>query len=627
MSRFTQWGVRVTKSLQGRIIFIIILFIFLPVLYLLNYNFSHSEIILQQKTLDLILDNLRQVGNQIENTCLDIIKISNTINADDTILSTLPAVYPESQGSSSNRKNIYTLSSREKMDMVKIESQLNYLKAGIFFNYNADVMIIDSNGMIYCAMDREQEFEFKIKYMDKYAEQQWFQDLFSGNQNIIWTAPFRYNIGNEGEKDRYISAVRTIKGRYPQEYMGIIMVNVNEEYFQTMLKDSVNGIVALINEDKEVIFSTEYGEPIEKFNFSEILSNISNESKGSIYYDSESFTHIINYYSLNRVGWNLISIVPYNDVMHEILNLKRKIFTVNIIAFSLLLVIVAASVVYITNPLKKLIDRIRRMKIGDYSVGIQREIVPDDVTSIVESFDYMFRRVDTLVKTVIEEQKREYELKYEMLQAQITPHFLLNTLNTIKWSAMMSGAGNVSRIISALGKLLEASIGKGDEEITFREEFDLIQSYIFIQNARYNDKYILTIEAEEPILNMKLPKLILQPLVENSVIHGLKNCKDKGNITIKAKRDGNMVRVAVIDDGEGITPERMRQIYDEAGREIKKHKFSGIGLINVDERLKIRYGKSYGIHISSQTGLNTSVTIVLPVIEFRGECIGELSDA
>jgi len=276
MGRFKQWGSRVTKSLQVRIILIIVLFVFLPVLYLMNYNFSHSEIILQQKTLDLILDNLRLAGNQIENTCLDIIKISTTINADDTILSALSAVSAENSDDLPNRKNIYTLSSKEKMDMVKIESQLNYLKAGIFFNYNADVIIIDSNGMIYCAMDREQEFEFKMMYMDKYAGQQWFKDLIAGSQNIIWTAPFSYEIGDDGENSRYISAARTIKGRNPQKYTGILMVNVNEEYFQTMLKDSVNGIVALIDEDKEVIFSTEYGEPIEKFNFPATLANAKN---------------------------------------------------------------------------------------------------------------------------------------------------------------------------------------------------------------------------------------------------------------------------------------------------------------------------------------------------------------
>ncbi len=625
MNRFTQWGIRIFKSLQGRIICIIILFIFLPVLYLLNYNFSHSESILQQKTLALILDNLRQVGNQIENTCLDIIKISNTINADDTIRSTLPEVYLESPASLTNRKSIYSLSSIEKMGMVRIETQLNYLKASIFFNYNADVMIIDSNGIIYCALEREQEFEFKTKYMDKYIEQQWFEDISSDSQSIIWTAPFRYD--TEGESSRYISAVRTIKGGYPQKFMGLIMVNVNEEHFHTMFKDSTNGIVALISEDMEVIFSTEYGEPLEKFNFTEILPNSSNNEEGSLFYDLDSCRYIINYYSLNRVGWNLVSVIPYHDVMHEVLNLKRKIFTVNIISFSLLLVIVAAFIVYITNPLKKLIIRIRNMKIGEHSIDIKREIIYDDVSHIVGSFDYMFKRIDALVKAVIEEQKREYELKYKMLQAQITPHFLLNTLNTIKWSAMMSGAGNVSVIISALGKLLEASISKGNEEITFREEFDLIRSYIFIQNARYNDKYVLAIEAEESILNLKLPKLLLQPLVENSIIHGLKNCRGKGDIIIKATKDGSNVRVSVIDNGEGISPERMQQIYSESGGEIKKHKFSGIGLINVDERLKMKYGKSYGIYISSQTGFNTLVTIVLPAIESCGEGNEGVSDA
>ena len=255
------------------------------------------------------------------------------------------------------------------------------------------------------------------------------------------------------------------------------------------------------------------------------------------------------------------------------------------------------------------------MKIGEHYLQWPASYFPDDVSGIVRSFDCLSEKIEELVKVVIEEKRREQQLKYEALQAQITPHFLFNTLNTIKWSAVMSGADNVGKMIAALGKLLEVSMSKGDEEVTFKEEIQLIEAYVFIQNVRYNDRYALKIEADQRIDQLKVPKLILQPLVENAIIHGLKNIEDKGIIKIQAKTEEGKLKISVIDNGEGIPEGKIQQILDNTGGEGRKQKFSGIGLSNVNERLKLRYGEKYGISISSQVGSGTIVDLMLPIIE------------
>ena len=601
------------KSLQVRIIFIIIVFMLLPVLYFLNYNFSYSEKMLQEKTSNLILDNLQQVGNQIENTCLDIIKISNVISADNTILSELTLSSIESVDQHRGiQKNYYELSSQEKIKMIKIESQLDYLKTGIFFNYDADVMLIDSTGMIYSAMDREEEFKFKTEYMKEYYGQEWYQNLVKDNKNTIWLAPFSYNLNGVNENNRYISAVRVIKGGYSQKILGIIMVNVNESYFNKILKNHVSGIVALINEDKKIIFSTEYGETIEKINFEDIFNRASGQ-KGYLFLNIDKTRFVINYYSLNRVGWNLVSIIPYKDAIKEIDGLKKRIFSLNIFVSLFLFAVAVVFIILITNPLNKLVERIKTMKIGEHHIEWHEENFSDDVSGIVRSFDYMFEKIEELVNVVIEEKRRENELKYEALQAQITPHFLFNTLNTIKWSAIMSGAGNVAKMISALGRLLEVSMSKGEEEVAFNEEIELIESYVFIQNVRYNDKYLLNIDVAESIYSLKVPKLILQPLVENAIIHGLKNIEGKGIITIRAIENDGCLKVSVADNGEGISENKIQKILKNSNGE-RKQRFSGIGLANINERLKLRYGQGYGISISSKIGYGTTVDLVLPIV-------------
>jgi len=585
----------------------------LPVLYFLNYNFSSTEKLLQEKTSNLILDNLQQVGNQIENTCLDIIKILNVLSSDRIILSELSAGNTEVDHN--QKRNYYELSSQDKIRMIRIESQLNYVKTGIFFNYDADVLLIDARGVVYSAMGREEEFTFKAQLMERYHETDWYRNLTQGEQNIVWLAPFRYGLSGINGNTGYISAVRVIQGGYPQRNLGIIMVNVNEAQFNSVLEDQLNGIVVLLNEKKEIIFSTADHDHIEKINFQGILQQTTGLKKGYILTELDDTRFVINYYPLNRFGWNLVSIIPYSEVIKEIDSLKKKIFTLNIFSSSFLFIIAVVFILYITNPLKKLVERIKEMKIGEHYLQWPASYFPDDVSGIVRSFDCLSEQIEELVKVVIEEKRREQQLKYEALQAQITPHFLFNTLNTIKWSAVMSGADNVGKMIAALGKLLEVSMSKGDEEVTFKEEIQLIEAYVFIQNVRYNDRYALKIEADQRIDQLKVPKLILQPLVENAIIHGLKNIEDKGIIRIQAKTEEGKLRISVIDNGEGIPEGKIQQILDNTGGEGQKQKFSGIGLSNVNERLKLRYGEKYGISISSQVGSGTIVDLMLPIIE------------
>lgn len=605
------------KSLQIKLVLVIVFVIFVPTIFLVNYNFIRTERVLEEKTSNLIIDSMQQIGNQIENVCLDIIKLSNVISTDKIIINTLSQIdVSENDEIFPDNKDIFNLTNAEALRFSKIEDQLKYSKAGIFFNYTADVMIIGKDGIIYNSIDNYNDLMMRLRDMKNFKKQDWYKKLTSEKQSILWTAPFYYNTGYPHGQDRFISVSRVIKNDYSKDILGIIMINISEEHFKTIMGNHATGVVSLLNENKDVIFSSDLEKV--KMQLPKINGIIPDKHKGYFFAEIGRNKYMVNYYTLNRFNWNLISIIPYEEVFEEIRVLKAKIYSLNMVSFILFLIISIGLILYMTNPLKKLIGTIKNLKIGDYSVGLENEDDSDDVSGIVKSFHYMLGRIEELVKMVMQEQQFEHELKYEALRAQINPHFLFNTLNTIKWSARMSGAYNVSKMISALGKMLEISMNKGEEEITFKDELELAQSYVMIQNLRYNDKLLLNIEIDEDLKNYKVLKLILQPIIENSIIHGLKDKQDEGHITVKVVKEGNMIKADVTDNGKGISEEKINEIMADIGKDYSKQKFTAIGLRNIQERIKIKYGKEYGLKIFSQVGQGTTVSLILPCI-FPGD--------
>jgi two-component system sensor histidine kinase YesM len=232
-----------------------------------------------------------------------------------------------------------------------------------------------------------------------------------------------------------------------------------------------------------------------------------------------------------------------------------------------------------------------------------------------KSINYMISRIEELINIVIDEQKVKSQLKYEALRSQINPHFLFNTLNIIKWSAKMSGANNVSKMISSLGILLETSMNKGDDEISFKEELELIKAYMFIQNVRYNDAFLLKINIPEEILNFKVLKFILQPIVENSIIHGFKNLKAENIISIKAEKAESYIKLTINDNGQGIEDKILQKIINDVEANDIKKKYSSIGLKNIADRIKLKYGNQYTLEIESLRDEGTTVLLTLPIIK------------
>lgn len=222
------------------------------------------------------------------------------------------------------------------------------------------------------------------------------------------------------------------------------------------------------------------------------------------------------------------------------------------------------------------------------------------------------------IRDLIEENKREHEAKRQSdlnaLQAQINPHFLYNTLDSIMWMAECGKNEDVVEMVTALARLFRISISKGRRVIRVAEELEHARNYLFIQKIRYKEKFTFNIDADEDTLNLKSVKLILQPIIENALYHGIEYMVDEGHIEIKAKKRDGYLYFTVEDNGLGMD-EKTRYKLLHTDDEIISDQGSGVGVRNVDERIKLRYGTEYGLSIESEIEQGTKVTIKLPIME------------
>lgn len=311
-------------------------------------------------------------------------------------------------------------------------------------------------------------------------------------------------------------------------------------------------------------------------------------------------------------GWTTVGVIPKSVMIEDATKAANQTLIVPIL--TLLAALLLASFIghRITRNIRKLQVAMKSVGTGKLDTGVSIHS-GDEIEELSHGFNHMMVEIRNLVEDVKlkESQKRTSELK--ALQAQVNPHFLFNTLNSVRWLAGIQKADNIEQLVTALIELLHVSMGKGDELVTIAQEIEYVRNYIFIQEYRYYDKFQIQFDIEEEILQMKTMKFILQPIVENALIHGIEPLQGTGYITVKGFVSEDKVIFKITDTGVGMSEERLKEIKLE-GRSATGKGFSGIGIWNVDERIKLHFGESYGIRIESVLGLFTAVEITIPAL-------------
>lgn len=308
-------------------------------------------------------------------------------------------------------------------------------------------------------------------------------------------------------------------------------------------------------------------------------------------------------------GWNIVTTLDYQYVRQEASESVRPVLAV----FLLLLLVIsggtAVLVRVVANPINNLAKEMRYPAEGNFTHKAEgRTNGIEEFADLQASYNFMLEKINELIKKVYEEGEQKRIVQIKALESQINPHFLYNTLDTIKWTALLQKADNAAEMASMLSKLLHISLGKGRDKIKVADEVEHVKAYVGIQRYRLDLQFDVVYVIDNDTKDCLVPKILLQPIVENSILHGFS--KDMhGEIRIICRREADRLVFMVTDNGQGFDDSNWRK--DKEQRHTQR--FSGIGVANVDERIRLICGQNYGLTVTSEIGVGTTVRIELPV--------------
>jgi len=324
-------------------------------------------------------------------------------------------------------------------------------------------------------------------------------------------------------------------------------------------------------------------------------------------------------YSMTRseiTGWTVVGVTDMNEMLADTRSVVNLYYIIAVCLIGLAMLLATLLSEKITRPLRQLQSSMQLAKDGDFDIEISEDHSQDEIGDLTDSFRLMISEIEQLIarNTKEQEEKRKFELN--ALQAQIKPHFLYNTLDSIIWMAEGEETKDVVLMTSALAKLFRKSISNSDEMVTVNEEMEYTRSYLTIQKMRYRGELQYSIDVASGIADAPIIKLIVQPLVENAIYHGTKYKSGGGTIKITADYENKGIVIRIADDGVGMSKEQLANIFDDKGQQGKDAQLDehrSVGILNVHQRIQLHYGDEYGLSFESEEGVGTTACIYLPI--------------
>lgn len=331
---------------------------------------------------------------------------------------------------------------------------------------------------------------------------------------------------------------------------------------------------------------------------------------------------LVNYSSSTELGLKVISLLPIQALRKKSSFLKDILFSLMIILIIIIIIISGLVSNIITLPLKKLMHSFKNLQKGDFTTRVTVK-GHDELSQIGDTFNTMVSNIGELIKQKYEMGIYLKQAELESLQSQINPHFLFNTLNSIKAVASKNDSDKTVLMVQDLSDIFRYSLNRENFTINFSEELEHIKKYLYLQSIRFTDKYDIYYDIDDDVLNCPILRLTLQPIVENAIYHGLEPKREKGQLKIAAKNIGNNnYYIYISDTGIGIPKDELSQMQtllessSESNKNIPSDK---IGIFNVNTRIKLHFGDHYGLSINSTYGLGTTVKLVLPFLQEGSE--------
>jgi two-component system sensor histidine kinase YesM len=397
------------------------------------------------------------------------------------------------------------------------------------------------------------------------------------------------------------------------ESLGMIAVDANIGVIENIVKDldrATHGTTLIVDDEGRVIFDSEKKYLTQHIGRSELLQQATGV-EGSFHAVVDGQPVLTIYKQSENTGWKILITIPQKKLMEDAYRNRNftLLMSVAIIGFALVISIVLTFM--LTRPLRTLVRVMKEVQTGNLDVvfPVKRR---DEIGLVGSAFNRMIDRVKSLIEDVYEAGQRKKEAELEALQSQINPHFIYNTLEAIRMTAVIHDDAEVSTMAQLLGKLLRYGIGTGTETVPLAKEFEHLEMYVTLLNYRYGNKFSLSLPGESVDWRMPVMKLLFQPIVENAVYHGMDESKPSMKIAISYRLEGTDHVFVVRDDGVGMTEEKLARLRQRLQNPVSAPDNGGIGLRNVHERLKLLFGETYGIRIECKPGEGTEVTVRFP---------------
>jgi two-component system sensor histidine kinase YesM len=571
-------------KLRRKILFAIILLVFIPVILMgiVTYvNFSNA---MEKKSSNFYWVSLLETDRKLKFALSEISSITNAA-----------ITQPVIQQSLKQTNFVLTYDRKQELNNLLI----NHPMITSFSLYSKDRLLYQYNAPM--------SFE-------EMKKQRWFNAMESAEGRPVWSGPGENGSALSGHP--VLVQARTIKDYYSLEDIGYLVVNVKPDLLDQIFWEAATlkkGDILLVNKLGNIVFNKS-GEHIGQRTEFPFLEN--DYAKEQNYYidNYQGEQSLITFLPSHNKDWYLAAITPMNLISSESISIRNIAIILSTVSLLSAILFDRYFVRRLVYSINSAVNGMKRVKQGIFIPITTRYRADDESDFLIDGFNRMSTQINELIVQVQTEQGRKKEAEMQALMAQINPHFIYNSLESINSMAVLQGNKDISKMVISLGKLLRISISQNQELIPLQMEFEHVRHYLDIQKFRFEDKFSYTINLPEVLRSFMTQKLIVQPIVENALYHAIEPMEDPGIIEITAYEMGTDMLIIVKDNGPGFDLAKMMNLWDNEGIGQKKYSDSGVGLKNVHERLNIRFGSPYGLLVCSSPGFGSTIRIRIPKI-------------
>lgn len=549
---------------------------------MLILRFSNATRILQR---DTSLRMIEQVNQQMDSYLRNIMQLSDTI------------YYRVLKESDFSEEIPY-----EALELLYEENRSKLVSISVF----------EENGSLVAAAPI-----YSLKEDVSPGQQEWFVQAMEQIENHHFSTPYVQNLFSYGGEHRWvISMSRYVELNYNGETKrGVLLIDMSFSEIGQICRNadlSGGGYFYITDRQGEIIYHPEQQMIYAGISQNNQVENIPDtDGIHQVKVDGVPYQAVVK--TVGYTGWKLVSLIPLKNLANDVNQYRWFGITLLLfIVFSLTFVNMHLSE-YISGPLSRLNQAVNELGAGKEAVEFREEGCIE-VRQLTHSIETMVSTLRHLMDDIIQQEQNKRRLEMDVLQAQINPHFLYNTLDSVIWLTESERYEDATRMVSALGKLFRISLSRGKVIIPLRDELEHARHYLTIQQIRYKDRFEHQISAEPDTENLYTLKLIIQPILENAIYHGLAVMDEDGLITVHAWRDDKNLYIDIQDNGAGMTQETLDQLLDES-KPFRKSKGSGIGVRNIHQRIQLAFGPEYGLEFFSEPDEGTLVRIHLPILD------------